>query len=181
MVEDAHVTHPDHDSAGPEGDLGTQRFTRSRRTTSLAFVGSLAFVAVGAALVAKGDQFRVIVGWAAVGFFGLCALGAIWQFVRPPFVEVSPRGVTLRAFGGEQSAGWAQVGHVTVTTINRNDIVKVESGALVHSWRRRAVAAADLRVGAGWVTVPSHLGVPARDLHAVLQRYAHTYAPDVRH
>lgn len=169
------------EQAPAERELETLRFTRPRRTSGLIVAGSLAFVAIGAVMIAKGDQLRVLVGWASVLFFGLCAIAAVWGFVSPPYVEASPAGLTVRAVGAGQSAGWDRIGHITLTTINRTEVVKVQSSELVHPWRRRAVAAGDLRVGAGWVSLPAHLGVPGNQLHALLTRYAQTYAPDVRH
>src|SRR5687767_1931600 len=82
----------------------------SRIKILLLTIGSFAFVGAGLWFLSKtpeeiaavGDRYPpvyvYVVGWLAVGFFGLCGVGAILKFFdRRPGVRFTPEGITANS------------------------------------------------------------------------------------
>ena len=73
----------------------------------MVFAGSLAFVGIAASFVAAGsNEWR---NWFAVGFFGLCALVALCQLIKPSTLTITPEGLRYANLFRVKNWRWSEI------------------------------------------------------------------------
>ncbi len=78
----------------------------SRTKAGLVFVGALAFVGLGVLMLKQSTD---LLAYLCIGFFGLCAIVGLFQFVVPNVLELSPAGLSWRAKGRRHSRLWSDI------------------------------------------------------------------------
>ena len=80
--------------------------TGSKSKALLLLLGSAAFVAIGAVMVAKGEQM----GWWGVIFFGLCLLVSLYMLTPNAVrLQIDKNGVEMKTFFKPMKLGWGDV------------------------------------------------------------------------
>lgn len=95
--------------------------SQARQRLVVAFLGVLAFVVLGVWLISI-DQ--VVIGWLAVGFFGILGIPAlIVQLTRPRRVTVTRSGIGI---GGLPPVPWPEIAGIGVIEIHGTPVAMVE-------------------------------------------------------
>lgn len=84
----------------------------SRGKLAILLLVSLMFVAMGVLMATRPDQSmsRTLIGWGAIGFFGLGALVSVYQLVRPGRLDLTATGFSYTGlFGKKFTVAWADV------------------------------------------------------------------------
>ena len=98
---------------------------RSSRIYALVLViGSLLFVYLGTWTIhytrsrhlILGTNLDVLVGWAGIGFFGLCALVSAVIIIRPVELRLSAEGFTFTSFLKTKQVRWQDIDAFVLTS-----------------------------------------------------------------
>lgn len=102
--------------------MGEETLQRSRTKTALGLVGSLAFVALGAWIVGD-DGAASWKGWAAIVFFGGCAVVYLLNLVRPVSVRLDATGFTVDGVFKSTFTSWEDVESFYLYKLRRTRLV----------------------------------------------------------
>jgi len=97
----------------------------SRRRTALLVLGAVVFVAIGFLMLrAPGhDIFRLLSGWAAILFFGLCGLIGLSQLFRSgPDIRIDERGIWWRRWS-DQRIPWSAITAFYTASVGRTSFL----------------------------------------------------------
>lgn len=97
----------------------------SRRRNALLVLGAVVFVGIGFLMLrAPGhDIFRVVSGWAAILFFGLCGMIGISQLFRSgPDVRIDERGIWWRRWS-DQIIPWSAITALYPASVGRTSFL----------------------------------------------------------
>lgn len=95
--------------------------SQDRRRILVALIGALVFVAVGVWLISSGSN---LIGWAAVGFFGILGVPVLLvQMARVRKVTVTPSHVEI---GGLPALPWSETTSVGLIEVHGTPIGMIE-------------------------------------------------------
>ena len=154
----------------------------SRAKLAAIFLGSVAFVLLGAWLVRDGwgdDPTTIVVGLASVAFFGFCGVTVAWRLARgTPALVIDQRGIFDNSSG--LSVGlirWDEIAQLKVYRFQDQVFLGVQPKDLDSllarqpAWKRAAIRA-NCRLGALPVNIPQvALPMPASELMQQIARY----------
>ncbi len=167
----------------------------SKTKTLLLVVGSIGFVALGAWFLSldpteieskccfNNSFFLYAVGIASVGFFGLCAIAAIWRlFSSKPGLIVNSKGIELFAIGPSTFIPWPDVSGFSKVEVQGQKLLVVhlhnpqkymETGGKF----RRSMAAASYKMIGSPISISSNsLAISFEGLYELCETYFQRYA-----
>ena len=89
-----------------------------KRKWALVLLGSVSFVAIGLMMLRDPDEDRRVT-WFCLGFFALCGVVALVQFVPgSSFLQLTPEGFAMRSLWRTKSYRWADIEEFGVAVVN---------------------------------------------------------------
>ena len=164
------------DTIGPMFSPSDELVVPTSRAKGLATVlGSAIFVLTGAWLVSGAGEdgpLNAVVGLAAVAFFGLCGISALFHVVRAsPAVVINHRGIVDNASAlGVGLVPWENIAEVREYRVQNQVFLGIIPRNLDQvllnqpAWKRAAIRA-NLRLGAAPMNIPqATLRMPVAEL-----------------
>jgi hypothetical protein len=134
---------------------------QSRTKVILRVLGSIGFVAIGCWEISTGRTDAQLIGCAAVGLFGLFAIGWTWSLVRPGTLTIGPQGVEERLGWSTRRWAWGELQSIRLAKVSRASMVAFDYAP---GWPprkmtgfNRSISGVDGGLGGGWPLKPAEL------------------------
>jgi hypothetical protein len=144
--------------------------TANRKKAVLLLIGALAFTVGGAFMIRDGEPW----GWAVTGFFGLCALVAVYMLTPNAIrLTIDRDGIEMKTLFKPMTLQWSDVDEFYVTRIttthSSTKMIGIRYSPAYQKMRAGRQFSAALTGVEG--ALPNHFSMPAEELCELLNRY----------
>lgn len=152
------------------------RLRPSRRKTGIWIIVCAGIVALSVAIITSGDQLGSSLGLLMAIIFGLSLLVLIIQFIHPYETwELTPQGITSRAFGRSLTTRWDDIEEMTFWRYGRlgqrRIFIKTTSGRQREASDKLFARQVKAQNGYHVIVPASQFSISAEEFFDLLHRY----------